>query len=101
MSEKFDKWSMFKNYMANELNITKEDIQQWLEEAIEVEAIKLVKNTFRDRSPEKMIEDALIKSLSREHKDFYDYTVVSDFIDKVVEEVSKGVLERLNITIKS
>ena len=99
MSEKFDKWSMFKNYMANELNITKEDIQQWLEEAIEVEAIKLVKNTFRDRSPEKMIEDALIESLSREHKDFYDYT--SDFIDKVVEEVSKGVLERLNITVKS
>jgi hypothetical protein len=29
-----DKWIMFKNYMHNEMGITKEDIRQWIEEAV-------------------------------------------------------------------
>ena len=30
MSGKNDKWSMFKNYMHNELGITKDDIREWM-----------------------------------------------------------------------
>lgn len=33
MSEKNDKWTMFKNYIHNELGITKDDIRAWLKEA--------------------------------------------------------------------
>jgi hypothetical protein len=31
MAGKNDKWSMFKNYMHNELGITKEDIREWIQ----------------------------------------------------------------------
>lgn len=30
------KWLMFKNYMHNELHITKDDIKQWVEEAVRI-----------------------------------------------------------------
>ena len=39
-----DKWIMFKNYMHNELGITKDDIRAWIKEAAEDEAKRLVKN---------------------------------------------------------
>lgn len=33
MAGKNDKWLMFRNYMINELGITKEDIREWIEDA--------------------------------------------------------------------
>lgn len=33
---------MFKNYMHNELGITKDDIRAWIKEAVHEEAIRLV-----------------------------------------------------------
>lgn len=41
-----NKWLMFKNYMHNELGITKEDIRQWIEDAVREQAERLVKNEF-------------------------------------------------------
>lgn len=38
MATKNDKWSLFKNYLHNELGITKDDIREWLEEAVQEEA---------------------------------------------------------------
>lgn len=38
MAEKNDKWTMFKNYMHNELGITKDDIRAWLKEAVQSQA---------------------------------------------------------------
>lgn len=43
-----NKWLMFKNYMHNELGITKEDIRQWIEEAVQEQAERLVKNEFKN-----------------------------------------------------
>jgi hypothetical protein len=43
-----NKWLMFKNYMHNELGITKEDIRQWIEDAVREQAEKLVKNEFNN-----------------------------------------------------
>lgn len=37
-----DKWGMFKNYMHNELGVTKDDIRAWIKEAVHEEAIHLV-----------------------------------------------------------
>ena len=34
MSTKNDKWVMFRNYMHNELGITKDDIREWIKESI-------------------------------------------------------------------
>ena len=38
--QKDDKWLMFKNYMHNELGITKEDIRQWIDDSVKNEAKK-------------------------------------------------------------
>jgi len=43
-----NKWLMFKNYMHNELGITKEDIRQWIEDAVKEQAEKLVKKEFNN-----------------------------------------------------
>ncbi len=43
-----NKWLMFKNYMHNELGITKEDIRQWVEEAVNEQVERLVKNEFKN-----------------------------------------------------
>ncbi len=41
MATKDDKWVMFRNYMHNELGITKEDIRMWINEAVKEEAKKM------------------------------------------------------------
>lgn len=46
MSGKNDKWSMFKNFMHNELEITKEDIRFWIKEAVSEQVTQLVNNQF-------------------------------------------------------
>jgi len=37
-----DKWLLFKNYLHNELGITKEDIREWIDEAVRDEATKIM-----------------------------------------------------------
>lgn len=56
-----DKWLMFKNYMHNELGVNKEDIRTWLDDAIQIEAKKLVENTFKDFSINALIKDLIFK----------------------------------------
>lgn len=51
-----DKWLMFKNYMHNELGITKEDIRQWVEDAVEKQAEKLVKNEFNNFDVHRVVQ---------------------------------------------
>jgi len=48
MKENENKWLMFKNYMHNELGITKEDIRQWIQDAVEEQARKLIQNEFNN-----------------------------------------------------
>lgn len=43
-----DKWTMFKNYLHNELGITKDDIRAWLKEAVQSQAELMIKKTFDD-----------------------------------------------------
>lgn len=51
-----DKWLMFKNYMHNELGITKEDIRQWIEDAVEKQAEKMVKKEFNNFDVHRIVE---------------------------------------------
>lgn len=46
MAGKNDKWLMFRNYMINELGITKEDIREWIQDAVRIEAKKMAEDTF-------------------------------------------------------
>ena len=46
MACKNDKWVMFRNYMHNELGITKEDIAEWIQDAIRDEVKNVVSNAY-------------------------------------------------------
>lgn len=59
MAGKNDKWSMFKNYMHNELGITKDDIREWIDEAVKEEARLLVEQAFKKFDMDSRIEKAI------------------------------------------
>lgn len=46
MSGRDDKWTMFKNYMHNELGVTKDDIRTWIREACKDIAKRMVEQEF-------------------------------------------------------
>ena len=54
-----DKWLMFKNYMHNELGITKEDIRQWIEDAVQKQAETLVNNEFKKFDVHKVVQKVI------------------------------------------
>ena len=51
-----NKWLMFKNYMHSELGITKEDIRQWIEDAVQEQAERLVKNEFKSFDVHRVVQ---------------------------------------------
>ena len=58
---KRDKYELFKNFMHNELEITKEDIRLWIQESCQEEARKMIEGTWSKFSPEKVVKDVLIE----------------------------------------
>ena len=46
MSNKSD-WKKFKNYLHNDLKVTKSDIREWVFDAVTVEATKIIHASFR------------------------------------------------------
>lgn len=54
-----DKYKMFKNFMFNELGITKEDIRSWVVEAVRDEARKVVQHTYESFDVEKALREAI------------------------------------------
>lgn len=65
MAGKNDKWVMFRNYMHNELGITKEDIREWIEDSVKQEVRAVVENRFKHwdlrEITENEIRDLLVK----------------------------------------
>lgn len=57
MSERNDKWLMFKNYLHNELGITKDDIRAWLKEAVQSQAELMLQKTFDDFDMDKFVRN--------------------------------------------
>jgi len=87
-----NKWLMFKNYMHNELGITKEDIREWIDDAVQQQAEKMVRNEFNNFDIQK-----IVKRMVTEDK-FYG----SESLKKEVRnEVANQLLEKLEISIKS
>lgn len=78
-----DKWLAFKNYLHNELGITKDDIRQWMKEAAEEQGRQLAEKAFAefniDRFAEKIVRD---KYGTRLRED-------------ISREIAQGILKRL------
>lgn len=88
MAGKNDKWSMFKNYMHNELGITKEDIREWIQEAVEMEARKMVDESFSKYS----INDRISREIDNHIGKFSDYNLR--------QQISNELVKRLKIVLE-
>lgn len=83
-----DKWIMFKNYMHNELGITKEDIRQWIEEAVQKQAETLVNNEFKNFDIHKVVERVI-----NDDKYFGSKNLKRD----IAQELSKQIMDKLHL----
>lgn len=54
-----EKYRMFKQFMHNELGITKEDIREWVKESVREEAAKMVAKTYEDFDVKREIRNML------------------------------------------
>jgi len=81
-----DKWLMFKNYMHNELGISKEDIRQWIEDAVQEQAKKLVDNEFKNFDVHKVVERVIT-----DDKYFGSKNLKRD----ISQELSKQIMDKL------
>ena len=82
-----DKYKMFKNFMFNELGITKEDIRTWVIEVVRDEARKVVQHTYDNFDIEKCLRDQITASYSPIRRD-------------IVSSVSQSLLEKFDIKIE-
>ena len=89
MSTKNDKWSMFKNYMHNELGITKEDIREWIEEAVKIEVKKVVNDTFKSFDIEKQIEKTILNHYN------WNTSLKSNLERSAAEHIAKNYVLKL------
>lgn len=88
MAGKNDKWLMFRNYMINELGITKEDIREWIEDAVRIEAKKLAAETFARENLEQMIRRIVYDS---------GYFKDNSFNRTVIETAAKCVCKGIEL----
>lgn len=65
MACKDDKWVMFRNYMHNELGITKEDIRNWIDEAVQEQVKAIIDDRFKAWNLRAMTEEQ-IKTILKE-----------------------------------
>jgi hypothetical protein len=84
-----DKWKMFKNYMHNELGITKYDIKQWIEDAVERQAEALVKHQFDNFDVASVVQKIITDD---------NYFGQERLKHEIATELSRQILSRLEFT---
>ena len=84
MSERNDKWLMFKNYLNNELGITKDDIRAWLKEAVQSLAELMLQKTFDDFDMDKFVRNHILTQMRYWTTDEVRRQVASLLADRLV-----------------
>lgn len=84
MSEKNDKWTMFKNYIHNELGITKDDIRAWLKEAVKSQAELMLQKTFDDFDMDRFVRNHILTQMRCWTTDEVRRQVASLLADRLV-----------------
>lgn len=93
MSTKNDKYVMFRNFMMNELGITKADIREWIDEAVKEQAKVMVAETFMRKNPEQMIRDAIYEHPSYAGKVF-NRDVINNCASILAEKLELKIKEK-------
>lgn len=86
-----DKYKMFSNYMHNELGIKKEDIKDWIKEAVEEIAQKMVKNEFDNFDVSTIVRKILYK------EDIYGSKYIKD---QIKAEIAQQMLSKFEFNLK-
>lgn len=90
MSKKNEKWVMFRNLIFNEMGITKEDIREWIDEAVKEQAKLIVAETFARENPEAMIK-----------REVYNEKYFSKgFSRDVTDKAAKLLVDRIELKVK-
>ncbi len=85
-----DKYKMFKNFLYNELDISKSDIEFWIKESCEDIARRMIANEFG-----KFDLKAVIRSEMSESELFSDARLKGRIVNKTAEILA----ERLTLTL--
>ena len=86
-----DKYRMFKNFMYNELGISKDDIKQWTDEAVKEIALKFVTNKMSNYDTDDL--NLYLKNLIRQE--------IRPLLKELIkEEVVNVINKKLKITLE-
>lgn len=88
MADKNDKYTMFRNYMANELGINKADIIGWIKEIIQKE----VKNVVNDAYGRCNLKEEIRKAIFR--NEMWNGTRLND---KITQDIAREFLNNIDI----
>lgn len=88
---KDDRWTMFKNYMHNELGISKDDIRLWIHESCEEIAERMVKQEFEKFDLEKTIVRLV------ENRNYWGQSKVTK---EIIDEVSNQLVSQVKLTLR-
>ena len=88
-----DKWEDFKNFLHNELGITRSDIREWVDEAVKDEAKRMVAHEFS-----KFNVESTVKQMILSNRNYFD----SDkrLNSDIIKEISVILAESISINIK-
>jgi hypothetical protein len=87
-----DKWEMFKNYMHNELAISRDDIKNWIKETVEDTARKLVAQEYEKFSIQECIENMIIENDA--------YFSKKQLKDDIKREIANIIVKKFTIDLK-
>lgn len=90
MADKNDKYTMFRNYMANELGINKADIIEWIKEIIQKEVQNVVNDAYGRCNLQEEIRKAIF------HDKMWTGTQLND---KITQDIAREFLDSVDIKI--
>ncbi len=91
MAQKNDKYQMFKNYMLNELDITKEDIRAWIKESCKQIATEMVEQAHGKFSIEETVKKLVI-----EQPDFFSERRLKP---EIVRLISEQIADKFSVSL--
>lgn len=81
MAEKNEKWIMFRNFMYNDLGITKADIREWIDDAIKDQVKLILDDTFKRTDIEYLVKEEIKRAL------YNSSDIKNAIINKVVKSM--------------
>lgn len=81
MAEKNEKWIMFRNFMYNDLGITKAEIREWIDDAIKDQVKLILDDTFKKTDIDYLVKEEIKRVL------YNSSDIKNAIINKVVKSM--------------